>query len=154
MAKNQVIDPRDDFALSWPIGSADATDLPAGTPVMAGDMVGVTLTTAETKDGGATGVVNSNAPGNVTVWSGGLWRLPVKVVSTAGVFGATVYAVPTSDKIAVTLQVTANPTKDAGWRPYGVLIEPSGTTSASTADLVVKVRDFAGPVVVTDQTAQ
>lgn len=150
MAKNQVIDPRADFALSWPTGSSDTADpstgLIAGKPVMQGELVGVTITAKEAADGGHTGTVNSNAPGNVSVWSGGLWRLPVDVTSTAGKFGAPVYAVPTANKAEVALKVTPSPTTGAGWRRFGALVEPAAAGNGQK--LIVKVDNFAGPEVV------
>lgn len=140
MAKNEIIAPNGPTdKMSLPAGSADTTAaLVAGPPVVCGLLCGVTQTDLEDKDGGATGIVNSNAPGNVTVWQQGVWRLPVKTETTAGKIGDVVYAVKTSNKIQVTL-VTKSAT---GVVPFGVLREAN---PIGTANVAVQVFQYAGP---------
>lgn len=140
MAKNEIIAPNGPTnKMSLPAGSADTVAaLKAGSPVVCGVLCGVTQTDLESVDGGATGIVNSNAPGNVTVWNGGVWRLPVKTETTAGKIGDQVYAVKTADKIQVTL-VTKSA---AGAVPFGVLREPN---AVGTANVAVQVFEYAGP---------
>lgn len=141
MAKNEIIAPNGPTdKMSLPAGSADTTtDLVAGSPVKCGALVGTTQTSLETADGGATGVVNSNAPGNVTVWSQGVWRHKVDVKTTAGKIGDVVYAKTTTNKIQVTLQVNGTVT---GFFPFGVLREAAAVGDGQS--LAVQVFQYAG----------
>jgi len=114
----------------------------SGDPIVVGSICGVAQTTKEASDGAATGIVNSNAPGNVTSWNGGVWRLPVDVAADAEI-GDTVYATVTANQSKVALGTDAA----EGAFPFGVLYESAA--EGDDQQLGVRVFEFVGEVVPT-----
>lgn len=135
MAKNEIIAPN---------GPSDKMSLPvagtvvAGDPVIVGVICGVAQTSKETEDGGTTGVVNSNAPGNVTVWNNGIWRLPVDLAG-AGAIGDPVYATITGGASKVAL---SDDDATVGNVMFGVLMEAHA--AGNDLPLAVAVFKYAG----------
>lgn len=122
MSKNEIFAPNGpNNKMSLPVESKKNSEVVSGSPVKVGVIVGVAQTSFEDKDGGTTGVVNSNAPGNVTVWNGGVWRLPVKL-NSSGAIGDVVHAAASNGTSLVKLSDTA-----VGGFPFGVLREASGS---------------------------
>lgn len=131
MSTNEIFPPNGpDNKMSLPVEGT----VVSGDPVVVGTICGVAQTTKEATDGAATGVVNSNAPGNVTVWNGGVWRLPVTLAADAAI-GDVVYATLTAGASKVAL---SDDDATEGNVPFGVLYE----ASASGADLPLGVRVF------------
>ena len=131
MSTNEIFPPNGpNNKMSLPVEGA----VVSGDPVVVGDICGVAQTPKEASDGAAPGVVNSNAPGNVTVWNGGVWRLPVDLAA-AGEIGDTVYATLTAGQSKVAL---SDDGVTVGNVPFGVLYE----ASASGNDLALGVRVF------------
>src|SRR5690606_1295515 len=77
--------------MSLPCSTHSSAPLVPGSPVKVGGLIGVAQTGIHTDDANLE-VINSNAPGNVTVWNSGTWRLPVYVTTGAGAVGDPVYA--------------------------------------------------------------
>lgn len=152
MATNEIFAPNGPHnKMSLPVTSkADAgsalNEVKSGRPVMVGAIVGVAQTTFEATDGAATGIVNSNAPGNVTVWNGGTWYLDTSVEAKTAVVGSVVYAKAQSGTSVVTL-ITGTPATANGGNgdvyPFGTLYIAS---TAGDKRLAVRVNEQAGTV--------
>lgn len=137
MAKNEIFPPNGpDNKMSLPVTG----DVKSGDPVKVGAIVGVAQTDKQSVDGGDNGVINSNAPGNVTVWNEGVWRLPVTVSGGSAGIGDVVYAKTIANSSKVDLQNAAG----TGNFPFGVLYE--AVASNGVKELGVRVFRYAGPV--------
>jgi hypothetical protein len=130
MALNEIFPengPADVYSLGPTTGTVNT-----GDPVKIGSLVGVAQTTSEATDGAATGLINSNAPGYITVKLDGVHRLSVTVTGTAKI-GDSVLAAVSGSNTAVTLTVGATAT---GKFLFGILMEPS--SAGSNLKLAVK----------------
>lgn len=148
MSKNEIFAPNGPHnKMSLPVTSSATAGktVVAGSPVKVGNIVGVAQTAYEAADGATTGVVNSNAPGHVTVWNGGTWRLDSVAVPTgAGTVGATVYGKEQTGTSVVILVIGTPATGNGGagdYYPFGTLYEPAADGATS---LAVRVNELAG----------
>lgn len=91
MAKNEVFHPGTELKMSLPCSTHAAAPLVSGSPVKVGGLIGVAQTGIHTDDADLD-IINSNAPGNVTVWAGGVWNLTTYVKTGTGAVGDPVYA--------------------------------------------------------------
>lgn len=91
MAKNEVFHPGTELKMSLPVKSTATNTVVSGSPVQVGGLIGVAQVDAHAADADLE-IINSNAPGNVTVWAGGMWHLPVYVKTGSGAVGDPVYA--------------------------------------------------------------
>lgn len=118
----------------------------AGRVVKVGDLIGVLQTDKEAKDGDATGVINSNAPGNCTVWNSGTWHLDSNVAAPSG--GADVGSVVYGKEQAgtdVLVPVVGTPGSSNGgsgdYYPIGTLYVAA---KASDKRFAVRLNETAG----------
>lgn len=140
MAMNEIFAPNGPRnKMSVKAGGSD-TKIDPGTPLKVGGFVGVAQTGLESEDGGYSGIVNSNAPGNVTMWNGFVSRLSVDVGAEGVKFGDVVYAVTDSDSIVVGLEA-GNVAPTTGSFPFGLAREDAAT---GTVDLAVEVFEYSG----------
>lgn len=91
MAKNEVFHPGTELKMSLPCTTHASAPLVPGSPVKVGGLIGVAQTGIHTDDADLD-IINSNAPGNVTVWAGGVWNLDTYVKTGTGSVGTPVYA--------------------------------------------------------------
>ena len=147
MSMNEIFAPNGPHnKMSLPIATTGTSTAQAkvGRPVVVGSIPGVLQTDYETENGGATGVVNSNAPGHCTVWNGGTWWLDLTTAATGnnGKVGAEVYATAQSNSSVVQLKLV-KPSSTQHYWVFGTLMYPVANSETRAAVRVNEsVTDF------------
>lgn len=149
MSMNEVFPPNGPHnKMSLPVTTHTSAPLVSGSPVMVGGLIGVAQTAIHTDDA-SLDVINSNAPGHVTVWSAGTWRLSTYVQTSKGGVGTPVYAkVINAGSSVVALTTDAADATGVGKTTtlFGHIYEPVVGGNAAQ-DVAVRVLDVAGPTI-------